>query len=50
MLTSIKFDKTGDYLSFGDKAGRLIIFKRIKNRKSRVVDYDYLMEFQSHEP
>jgi serine/threonine-protein phosphatase 2A regulatory subunit B len=26
MLTSLKFDKTGDYLALGDKAGRVIVF------------------------
>jgi serine/threonine-protein phosphatase 2A regulatory subunit B len=26
IISSIKFDTTGDYLSVGDKAGRLVIF------------------------
>jgi len=28
IITSISFDKTGKYLSLGDKAGRLIIFEK----------------------
>ena len=45
MLTSLKFDKTGDYLALGDKAGRVIIFQHAKGKKSRVEDYDYFSEF-----
>lgn len=35
-LTALKFDKTGDYLALGDKAGRVIVFKHLKGKKSRV--------------
>lgn len=47
----MNFDKQGDYLSVGDKGGRVIVFKRVKNKKkSRVDDFEYFSEFQSHEP
>lgn len=47
----ISFDQTGEYLSVGDKGGRVIVFKRIRSKKrSRVDDYEYFTEFQSHEP
>ena len=50
-MTAINFDKTGEYLSVGDKGGRVIIFKRIRSKKrSRVDDFEYFTEFQSHEP
>jgi serine/threonine-protein phosphatase 2A regulatory subunit B len=45
----MKFDKTGEYLALGDKAGRIIVFQRTKGRKSRVEDFDYFAEYQSHE-
>jgi serine/threonine-protein phosphatase 2A regulatory subunit B len=48
-LTALKFDKTGNYLALGDKAGRVIVFKHLEGKKSRVEDYDYFSEFQSHE-
>jgi serine/threonine-protein phosphatase 2A regulatory subunit B len=51
VLTAINFDKTGEFLSVGDKGGRVIIFKRIRSKKkSRVDDFEYFTEFQSHEP
>jgi serine/threonine-protein phosphatase 2A regulatory subunit B len=51
VLTSIEFDKTGEFLSVGDKGGRVIVFKRIRSKKkSRVDDFEYFTEFQSHEP
>lgn len=33
VLTAINFDCHGEYLSVGDKGGRVIIFKRIRNKK-----------------
>lgn len=51
VLSALSFDKTGEYLSVGDKGGRVIVFKRIRSKKkSRVDDYEYFTEFQSHEP
>jgi serine/threonine-protein phosphatase 2A regulatory subunit B len=45
VLSAISFDKTGEYLSVGDRGGRVIIFKRIHKKKSRVDDYEYFSEF-----
>jgi serine/threonine-protein phosphatase 2A regulatory subunit B len=51
VLTAIAFDKTGEFLSVGDRGGRVIIFKRSRQKKkSRVDEFDYFNEFQSHEP
>ena len=44
----MKFDCHGNFLSVGDKGGRIIIFERIVNENDED-DFDYLMEFQSHE-
>jgi hypothetical protein len=46
LLSAISFDKRGDYLSVGDRGGRVIIFER-KNDQG-VEDFDYFTEFQSH--
>ncbi len=43
-LTSIIFDKTGDYLAVGDKGGRVVIFKYIDIKNSRYFDYRYFSE------
>ena len=29
LITNIKFDKTGSFISIGDKAGRVVIFKAL---------------------
>ena len=50
MLTSITFDKTGNYLAVGDQGGRVIIFKYNELKNSRYFDYRYFTEIQSHEP
>jgi serine/threonine-protein phosphatase 2A regulatory subunit B len=50
-LSTIEFDKTGEFLSVGDNGGRLIVFKRSRQKKkSRVDEYEYFTEFQAHEP
>ena len=50
ILSSIRFDKTGDYLSVGDRGGRIIVFKRLIHKKRpHLIDYGYFTEFQSHE-
>lgn len=46
LLSSISFCKRGDYLSVGDRGGRVIIFER-KFEQGRE-DFDYFTEFQSH--
>ena len=50
ILSSITFDKTGNYLAVGDNGGRVIIFKYIDLKNSRYFDYRYFTEIQSHEP
>lgn len=46
LLSAMSFDKRGDYLSVGDRGGRVIIFERkIENGQE---DFDYFTEFQSH--
>ena len=42
----MRFDKSGKYLSLGDKAGRIIIFEAVEGKKKE--EYDYFTEFQSH--
>ena len=44
MLTSITFDKTGDYLAVGDQGGRVIIFRHNHLKNSRYFDYRYFTE------
>ena len=45
----MKNQKKGNYLSLGDKAGRLIVFQKgtSKNKKG-FIDYQYFTELQSH--
>ena len=38
------FDKTGNYISLGDRAGRLIIFELTSSGKSKKSEYQYLTE------
>lgn len=44
MLTSLSFDKTGEYLAVGDKGGRVIIFRHSEVKNSRYFDYRYFSE------
>ncbi len=44
VLTSVAFDKTGDYLAVGDKGGRVIIFRHNELKSSRYFDYRYFSE------
>ncbi|KAL5724582.1 Serine/threonine protein phosphatase 2A 55 kDa regulatory subunit B beta isoform [Ranunculus cassubicifolius] len=66
IISTIEFDKTGDYLATGDRGGRVVIFEKtdasISGRNSRKElekldnstkkrpEYRYKTEFQSHEP
>ena len=49
IISAISFDTTGNFLSLGDKAGRLIIFQKsaTKNKKG-FTEYQYFSELQSH--
>lgn len=51
VLSSLAFDQTGDYISVGDKGGRVILFKKSQGSKSsgKSIDYAYFSEIQSHE-
>ena len=49
-MTSITFDKSGEYLAVGDKGGRVITFRYMDLKNSRYFDYRYFSEIQSHEP
>lgn len=46
LLSSISFCKRGDFLSVGDRGGRVIIFERKFEQGHE--DFDYFTEFQSH--
>lgn len=49
IISAIQFDKTGRYLSLGDRAGRLIVFEIPQpGKKKDKVEYQYLTELQSH--
>lgn len=47
LLSSIAFDKHGDFLAVGDRGGRIICFQ--KTMEGGQLEIDYLTEFQSHE-
>jgi len=51
IITAIDFDTTGNYISLGDQAGRLIVFDQmdaVNKNKGGVVEYQYFTELQSH--
>ncbi|KMZ72684.1 55 kDa B regulatory subunit of phosphatase 2A [Zostera marina] len=65
VISTIQFDKTGDFLAVGDHGGRLILFERVYAKPpysreelersngaatSVLPRYTYLTEIQSHEP
>ena len=47
MLTTISFDKTGEFLAVGDKGGRVIIFRYVELKNSRYFDFRYFSVKQS---
>lgn len=47
LLSTMAFDKFGQFISVGDRGGRVIVFQRVV--EDGVTDFDYLTEFQSHE-
>ena len=48
-ISTVAYDKTGDYLAVGDNAGRLIIFENTSSFNSSLgTNYQYSNEFQSH--
>ena len=50
IISAMNFDYTGNYLALGDKAGRLIVFKRgiSKKSKRKFSEFSYITEIQSH--
>lgn len=50
VISAMSFDKTGNYLALGDKAGRLIIFQQniVKKSKRKFSEFNYITEIQSH--
>lgn len=48
IISIIKFDNSGKFLSLGDKAGRIIVFEALENNKKKEQEYEYFTEFQSH--
>jgi len=50
VISALSFDKSGDFLSVGDRAGRLILFQRNLHTKSKTPfnEFVYLTEIQSH--
>ncbi|CAL5361990.1 unnamed protein product [Camellia sinensis] len=66
IISSIEFEKSGDYLAVGDRGGRIVIFERKANKDSlgehhthlekldfvdtHHPEFQYKTEFQSHEP
>ena len=44
VLTTISFNKTGEFLAVGDKGGRVIIFRHTNLKSSRYFDYKYFSE------
>ncbi|EGR33792.1 protein phosphatase 2a regulatory b subunit, putative [Ichthyophthirius multifiliis] len=47
IISALAFDKSGNLLSLGDRAGRLIIFEQAQT-KSKRSEFQYLTELQSH--
>uniref|UniRef100_A0A8C0VD21 Serine/threonine-protein phosphatase 2A 55 kDa regulatory subunit B n=1 Tax=Cyanistes caeruleus TaxID=156563 RepID=A0A8C0VD21_CYACU len=53
IISTVEFNYTGDLLATGDKGGRVVIFQREQETKSRPVsrgEYNVYSTFQSHEP
>ncbi|XP_029129911.1 serine/threonine protein phosphatase 2A 55 kDa regulatory subunit B beta isoform isoform X5 [Cajanus cajan] len=66
VVTTVAFEKRGDYLAVGDRGGRVVIFERDDRKKNasnnrrdlekqdfattRHPEFRYKTEFQSHEP
>jgi len=46
IISAMNFDRTGNYLALGDKAGRLIVFQRSISKKSKkkFSEFSYITE------
>ena len=52
-VSTIEFDKTGDFLACGNRVGRIFVWKKNKDYDENVVGselYTPQCEFQSHSP
>ncbi|KAJ7395003.1 hypothetical protein BTVI_159031 [Pitangus sulphuratus] len=53
IISTVEFNYSGDLLATGDKGGRVVIFQREQESKSRPLsrgEYNVYSTFQSHEP
>ncbi|PNI12742.1 PPP2R2D isoform 3, partial [Pan troglodytes] len=53
IISTVEFNYSGDLLATGDKGGRVVIFQREQENKSRPHsrgEYNVYSTFQSHEP
>lgn len=50
IISALSFDRSGNYLAVGDRAGRMILFQRNLHTKSKTPfnEFVYLTEIQSH--
>lgn len=46
LISALQFDKSGNFLASGDRAGRIVLFERASSAN----EYRFYTEFQSHEP
>ncbi|QPG75960.1 hypothetical protein FOA43_003346 [Brettanomyces nanus] len=47
IISTVEFDRSGDYLATGDRGGRVVLFERNENKKN--CEYRFYTEFQSHD-
>ncbi len=48
IISAVKFDQSGKYLSLGDRAGRLIIFDAQQPKGKKHLEYSYYTEVLFH--
>lgn len=48
IISTLEFDKTGNFLATGDKGGRVVLFERNTAKKANC-EYKFFTEFQSHD-
>jgi len=49
IVSALSFDDTGNYLAVGDHGGRVVIFKQAETKATKHLEYEFWIEFQSHE-
>lgn len=51
LVTAVEFDRTGEHLAIGDKAGRIsIVQETFAAKPIQLLEYRFYTEFQSHDP